>query len=224
MARAGVVATLPPGAFYMLRETKAPPVDLFRRYGVPMAVSTDCNPGTSPMTSLLLALNMARDAVPPDRRGVPRRRHAERRARARPPGGEPARSSPASGPTLRSGTSSGRPISSTGSASIRCTRAYGGDDDGSSDRRLGLARRLARDLRGRERRARSRMPGRVAASAAAVARIVARGEPVYGVNTGFGKLASVRIADADLAISSATSCCRTPRASASPRPSLRRGS
>ena len=43
----------------MLRETKAPPIDLFRRHGVPMAVSTDCNPGTSPMTSLLLALNMA---------------------------------------------------------------------------------------------------------------------------------------------------------------------
>ncbi|RBP11171.1 imidazolonepropionase [Roseiarcus fermentans] len=59
MARAGVVATLLPGAYYMLRETKAPPVDLFRRHGVPMAVSTDCNPGTSPMTSLLLALNMA---------------------------------------------------------------------------------------------------------------------------------------------------------------------
>ena len=59
MARAGVAATLLPGAFYMLRETKAPPVDLFRRHGVPMAVATDCNPGTSPMTSLLLALNMA---------------------------------------------------------------------------------------------------------------------------------------------------------------------
>ena len=59
MAGAGVVATLLPGAFYTLRETKAPPTELFRRYGVPMAVSTDCNPGTSPMTSLLLALNMA---------------------------------------------------------------------------------------------------------------------------------------------------------------------
>jgi imidazolonepropionase len=59
MARAGVVATLAPGAFYMLRETKTPPVDLFRRFHVPIAVSTDCNPGTSPMTSLLLALNMA---------------------------------------------------------------------------------------------------------------------------------------------------------------------
>jgi len=59
MARAGVVATLLPGAFYALRQTTAPPVELFRRFGVPMAVSTDCNPGTSPMTSLLLAVNMA---------------------------------------------------------------------------------------------------------------------------------------------------------------------
>ena len=59
MARAGVVATLLPGAYYVLRETQAPPVALFRKHGVPMAVATDCNPGTSPLTSLLLALNMA---------------------------------------------------------------------------------------------------------------------------------------------------------------------
>lgn len=59
MARAGVVATLLPGAFYTLRERQAPPVGLFRRHGVPMAVATDCNPGTSPLTSPLLALNMA---------------------------------------------------------------------------------------------------------------------------------------------------------------------
>jgi imidazolonepropionase len=59
MARANVVATLLPGAYYTLRETRAPPVQLFRRHGVAMAVSTDCNPGTSPLTSLLLALNMA---------------------------------------------------------------------------------------------------------------------------------------------------------------------
>jgi imidazolonepropionase len=59
MAKAGVVATLLPGAYYTLRETKAPPIDLFRRYRLPMAVATDCNPGTSPLTSLLLALNMA---------------------------------------------------------------------------------------------------------------------------------------------------------------------
>jgi len=59
MARAGTVAVLLPGAFYFLRETRVPPIDLLRRHGVPMAVATDCNPGTSPMTSLLLALNMA---------------------------------------------------------------------------------------------------------------------------------------------------------------------
>jgi imidazolonepropionase len=59
MAQAGSVAVLLPGAFYFLRETKLPPMDLLRRHGVPMAVSTDCNPGTSPCTSLLLMLNMA---------------------------------------------------------------------------------------------------------------------------------------------------------------------
>jgi imidazolonepropionase len=59
MARAGTVAVLLPGAFYFLRETQVPPIELLRRHGVAMAVATDCNPGTSPMTSLLLALNMA---------------------------------------------------------------------------------------------------------------------------------------------------------------------
>ncbi len=59
MAAAGTVAVLLPGAFYVLRETKLPPVDLLRRHGVPMAISTDCNPGTSPISSLLLVLNMA---------------------------------------------------------------------------------------------------------------------------------------------------------------------
>ena len=59
MARAGTVAVLLPGAFYFLRDTRLPPIDLLRRCGVPMAVSTDCNPGSSPCTSLLLMLNMA---------------------------------------------------------------------------------------------------------------------------------------------------------------------
>ncbi len=59
MAAAGTVAVLLPGAFHMLRETRLPPIDAFRRHGVAMAVSTDCNPGTSPMTSLLLAMNFA---------------------------------------------------------------------------------------------------------------------------------------------------------------------
>ena len=55
MARAGTVAVLLPGAFYILRETQVPPVEAFRRHGVPIALATDCNPGTSPLTSLLLA-------------------------------------------------------------------------------------------------------------------------------------------------------------------------
>ena len=59
MARAGTVAVLLPGAFYCLRETQLPPVESFRRAGVPIAVATDCNPGTSPLVSLLLAANMA---------------------------------------------------------------------------------------------------------------------------------------------------------------------
>ena len=59
MAQAGTVAVMLPGAFYFIRETKKPPVDLFRRHGVKMAVATDCNPGTSPLTSLLLTMNMA---------------------------------------------------------------------------------------------------------------------------------------------------------------------
>lgn len=58
MARAGTVATLLPGAFYFTRETRVPPIDALRRAGVPIALATDCNPGTSPMTSLLLAMNM----------------------------------------------------------------------------------------------------------------------------------------------------------------------
>ena len=58
MAQAGTVAVLLPGAFYALRETKLPPIDLLRRHGVPMALSTDNNPGTSPVTSLLLMLSM----------------------------------------------------------------------------------------------------------------------------------------------------------------------
>lgn len=59
MAGAGTVATLLPGAFYTLRETQFPPIDAFRAAGTHMALATDCNPGTAPMTSILLAMNMA---------------------------------------------------------------------------------------------------------------------------------------------------------------------
>ncbi|MEC7964436.1 MAG: imidazolonepropionase [Pseudomonadota bacterium] len=58
MAQAGTVAVILPGAFYTLRETQKPPVDLLRTHKVPMALATDCNPGSSPLTSLLLTMNM----------------------------------------------------------------------------------------------------------------------------------------------------------------------
>jgi len=59
MAGAGTVATLLPGAYYFVRETRLPPVQALRDAGVPIALATDCNPGTSPLTSLLLVMNMA---------------------------------------------------------------------------------------------------------------------------------------------------------------------
>jgi imidazolonepropionase len=59
LGRAGTVAVLLPGAFYVLREKQLPPVEAFRRHNVPLALATDSNPGTSPITSLLLTMNMA---------------------------------------------------------------------------------------------------------------------------------------------------------------------
>ena len=59
MAKAGTVAVLLPYAFYILKETKLPPIDAFRKYNVPIAVSTDCNPGTAPSSSLLTTMNKA---------------------------------------------------------------------------------------------------------------------------------------------------------------------
>ena len=59
MAKAGTVAVILPGAFYYLRETRKPPIDFFRRHGVAMAVASDANPGSSPILSLRLAMNMA---------------------------------------------------------------------------------------------------------------------------------------------------------------------
>jgi len=59
MAKAGTVAVLLPGAFYFMRETQKPAVALFRKHRVPIAIATDCNPGSSPLSSLLLTMNMA---------------------------------------------------------------------------------------------------------------------------------------------------------------------
>ncbi|RAR47485.1 imidazolonepropionase [Paraburkholderia unamae] len=76
MKAAGTVAVLLPGAYYFIRETQLPPLDLLRRYAVPIAISTDSNPGTSPATSLLLMMNMAttlfRMTVPEVLQGVTR--------------------------------------------------------------------------------------------------------------------------------------------------------
>ncbi|WP_213769768.1 imidazolonepropionase [Bradyrhizobium sp. dw_78] len=58
MRRAGTVAVVLPGAFYFIRERQAPPIELMRKHRVPIALATDCNPGTSPLTSLLLTMNM----------------------------------------------------------------------------------------------------------------------------------------------------------------------
>ncbi|WP_320176946.1 imidazolonepropionase [Roseovarius pacificus] len=58
LARSGGTAVLLPGAFYTLHETQKPPVEAFRKHGVPMALATDCNPGSSPLSSLLLTMNM----------------------------------------------------------------------------------------------------------------------------------------------------------------------
>ncbi len=59
MKASGTIAVLLPGAYYFTRETKMPPVGALRDANVPIAVATDCNPGTSPLSSLLLAMNMA---------------------------------------------------------------------------------------------------------------------------------------------------------------------
>ena len=59
MGESGTVAVLLPGAFYTLRETQLPPLDSLRKAEVPIAIATDCNPGSSPLTSILLCMNMS---------------------------------------------------------------------------------------------------------------------------------------------------------------------
>ena len=115
MARAGTVAVLLPGAYYFLRETQLPPIAALRDAGVPIAIATDHNPGSSPDAVAAADDQHGVHAVSPDTRGGAARRHRERRARAR-PARVAARSSAASAPTSWSGTSSIRTSSLTGSA------------------------------------------------------------------------------------------------------------
>ena len=104
MARAGTVAVLLPGAFYFLRETQLPPIDALRAHGVPIAIATDCNPGTSPCTVAAADAEHGVHAVPPDARGsaAPASRAMPRARWAWPTA---ARSRRASAPTSWSGTS-----------------------------------------------------------------------------------------------------------------------
>ena len=130
--------------------------------GVPMALATDSNPGTSPLTSLLTDHEHGGDAVPADGRGSARRRDARGRARARPARrGRHARSR-ASGAISPSGRSSARPSLSTASASIRCMRASGAADDRGHHADAGAhhAGRLACHCERRRRGSRSRRAGR----------------------------------------------------------------
>ncbi len=76
LARAGTTAVLLPAAFYCLRETQLPPIDLLRRHAVPLAVATDCNPGTAPLHVAVVSHEHGSHAVQTDGRGVPGRRHA----------------------------------------------------------------------------------------------------------------------------------------------------
>ena len=199
MAAAGTVAVILPGAFYFIRETQKPPIELFRQHGVPMAIATDCNPGTSPLTSLLLTMNMAatlfrmtveeciagvtREAARalgmPDRcrdaRGGQDRRprnlgHRAARGARLPHGLQPASRPHLEGPMTAI-------ILKPGDVSLAAWRSV---------------------LEGAVPALDPSCAAVVSGSAAAVDRILAKGEPVYGINTGFGKLASVRIADRDL--------------------------
>ena len=125
MARAGTVAVVLPGAFYFIRERQAPPIDAMRRHGVRIALATDSNPGTSPLTSLLLAMNMGAtlfrltvdECIAAVTREAARALGLLRRNR------KPR--APANIAISPSGISSGRRNSSTGWASIRSTPGCG---------------------------------------------------------------------------------------------------
>ena len=225
MAKAGVVAVLLPGAYYVLRERQAPPVALMRKHGVPMAVATDSNPGTSPHDFAPARAQHGGDAVRAHRRRMPRRRHAQCGARARPRAARPERSKPANGPISRSGTSSGRPSSSTGSGSIRCMRASGEADDRRPPRRA--RRRSATGARsGAASPSRSTRP--IARAWRRALRRSSASSPAASPSMGSTPaLASSRACASSRQIlpsSSATSCFRTRPASASRPRSRRRGS
>ncbi len=119
MARAGTVAVLLPGAFYCLRETRVPPIARLRAHGIPVAIATDCNPGTLAGHLAAADAQHGLHAVPAHAGRGSCRRHAERRPRARPGRSRPARSRRRA-PTSRYGTSASPRSLPTRWARIRC--------------------------------------------------------------------------------------------------------
>ena len=197
MARAGTVAVLLPGAFYFIRETTKPPVELFRAHGVNMALATDCNPGSSPLTSLLLAMNMGatlfRMNVAECLAGVTREG-----ARALGVLGETG--------TLVTGKwcdlaiwDIERPAELVYRMGFNPLHAgCGGDDERPRRIHCCFAGRVSLDdlaqvLAGAAVVLDPSFLPRVEAASAIVAKAAGAEAPVYGINTGFGKLASKRI-------------------------------
>ena len=123
MARSGSVAVLLPGAFYTLRETQKPPIAHFRAHGVPMAVATDCNPGSSPLASILLAMNMACTLfrLTPEEALAGATAHAARALGL----SDTGRIKAGCAPIWRFG-SRARPSFRTGSVSTRCSNVFRG--------------------------------------------------------------------------------------------------
>jgi imidazolonepropionase len=128
MAASGTVAMLLPGAFYFMRETVKPPIAALRAAGVPMAIATDCNPGTSPLTSLLLAMNMGATlfGLTVEECLLGATVHA---ARALGLAGTVGQLALASAPIWRSGMSRARPILFTGWAPRRSMPASGVENE-----------------------------------------------------------------------------------------------
>ena len=128
MAKAGTVAVLLPGAFYFIRETQKPPVELFRKHGTRIAIATDSNPGSSPLTSLLLTMNMAATLF---RRRSMRSSPGDTRPAAHALGrsSEVGTLKPANGAISPSGTSSVWRSCPIAWGSIRCTSGYGEASD-----------------------------------------------------------------------------------------------
>ncbi len=198
MAASGTVATVLPGAFYFLREKQAPPIDLLRRAGVPIAVATDCNPGSSPLASPLLAMNMACTLfrLTPEEALAGMTRNAARALGLEGLGAiEPGAIADLAVWDVRHPAELAYRIA--GILSSDALEATGND----SHSRPGSVPLSALEAiyRGADARLDPASAEGIARAAAVIGAIAEGDAAVYGVNTGFGKLASVRIPPKDLA-------------------------